>query len=389
MAKYNMMLGVAAGSVGDIVLSRQNGKQIQRVRVHEVANPKTEGQAAQRSFVAPVTKFYSPLAIALERSWQAMNKGQSYSAFLKFNTQLARDRQWALPKGTGFFPLPFRVSHGTLPALSQGIAFAEGVGTFWVNGGALTSIPSSLTVGAFSQSFIKAGYSAHDQITVIMVTQNNFDDIYAQDAFTPTYIRFYLDPNSNQLLTDLGLQDPTVSLGGQWSFNQSGCVAVCFIVSRYERGVWRRSTQALMVVDDIMSVIETPSERQQNINTYRPPMQANVSDIYLNGSSGNDVVLERTTRANVPVNIVAIRKAQPWAVAVSDDDLTYFVYSDDRHAPSYQKCLKSDGTWETNDAVNAANSIGFSFMPNAENGEENLLFFMAAGFTYNELMDFE
>lgn len=386
MAKYNMMLGVAAGSVGDIVLSRQNGKQIQRVRVHEVANPKTEGQAAQRSFVAPVTKFYSPLAIALERSWQAMNKGQSYSAFLKFNTQLARDRQWALPKGTGFFPLPFRVSHGTLPALSQGIGFAEGIGTFWVNGGALTSIPGTLKVGAFSQSLIKAGYSAHDQITVIMVTQNNFDDIYAQDAFTPSYIRFYLDPNSNQLLTDLGLQDPTVSLGGQWSFNQSGCIAACFIVSRYERGVWRRSTQALMVVDEIMSVIETPSERQQNINTYRPPMQANVSDIYLNGSTANLPALSRDTRAGEPVAVVAIRKDYVWAKAVGEDGQEFFVYSDDRTATTYQKCLKSDGTWDTNEGIYPASSIGFSFQPNGENAEENLLFFLNSGFTYEQLL---
>ncbi len=388
MAKYNMMLGVAAGSVGDIVLSRQNGKQIQRVRVHEVANPKTEGQAAQRSFVAPVTKFYSPLAIALERSWQAMNKGQSYSAFLKFNTQLARDRQWALPKGTGFFPLPFRVSHGTLPALSQNLTFSEGDGIITVKGGALDSVPASLTVGQFSQSLIKAGYSDHDQITIIMVSQNNFDDIYAQDAFTPSYIRFYLNPNSNKLLTDLGLQAPQVNVGGIWTFNQSNCVAACFIVSRYERGVWRRSTQALMVIDDIMSVIETPSERQQNINTYRPPMQANVSDIYLNGSTANLPALSRDTRAGEPVAVVAIRKAYVWAMAVGEDEQEYFVYSDDRTATTYQKCLKSDGTWDIPSELTEANSIGFSFQPNGENAEENLLFFMNSGFTYAQLLNY-
>ncbi len=388
MAKYNMMLGVAAGSVGDIVLSRQNGKQIQRVRVHEVANPKTEGQAAQRSFVAPVTKFYSPLAIALERSWQAMNKGQSYSAFLKFNTQLARDRQWALPKGTGFFPLPFRVSRGTLPALNQGITFAEGVGTLWVNAGPLSYAPARYTVGDFSQSLIRAGYSAHDQITVIMVTQNNFDDIYAQDAFTPSYIRFYLNPSSNELLTDLGLQDPQFAGNSQWLFNQSNCVAACFIVSRYERGVWRRSTQALMVVDDIMSIIETPSERQQNINTYRPPMQANVSDIYLNGSTANLPALSRDTRAGEPVAVVAIRKAYVWAMAVGEDNQEYFVYSDDRTATTYQKCLKSDGTWDIPSELTEANSIGFSFQPNGENAEENLLFFLNSGFTYEQLLNY-
>lgn len=386
MAKYNMMLGVAAGSVGDIVLSRQNGKQIQRVRVHEVANPKTEGQAAQRSFVAPVTKFYSPLAIALERSWQAMNKGQSYSAFLKFNTQLARDRQWALPKGTGFFPLPFRVSKGTMPALPQTLSVSEGVGSITLSARTIDIVSPDLTVGNFSKSLINAGYHNHDQITIIMVTQNNWDDIYAQDAFTPSYIRFYLNPNSTQLLSELGLDAQTAGSGESWTFNQSGVVAACVIVSRYERGVWRRTTQSLMVYSGIMDIIESPAERQSNINSYRPPRDVNPSDIYLNGSSGNDIVLERTTRANVPVNIVAIRKAQPWAVAVSDDDLTYFVYSDDRSATTYQKCLKSDGTWETNEGVNAANSIGFSFQPNAENAEENLLFFLNSGFTYEQLL---
>lgn len=388
MAKYNMMLGVAAGSVGDIVLSRQNGKQIQRVRVHEVANPKTEGQAAQRSFVAPVTKFYSPLAIALERSWESMNKGQSYSAFLKYNTQLARDRQWALPKGTGFFPLPFRVSKGLLPALPQYFTVSEGDGILTINAKRQLTFQPLTTVGGLSACLISAGYHEHDQITFILVRQTNYDDIYAQDAFIPTHFRFYLDPDSTVQLTEYGLNATVGDVGAVWTFNQSNVCAACVIISRYERGQWRRTTQNLMVDENILNVINSPSERIANINTYRPPVDFNPSDVYLNGSTSSQPGLSRNTRAGEPVSVVRIMKGNVWAMAVGEDDQKYFVYSDDRSATSYQKCLKSDGTWDTADGVTTYNSIGFSFQPNGENAEENLLFFMNSGFTYAQLLNY-
>lgn len=385
MAKYNMMLGVASGSVGDIVLSRQDGKQIQRVRVREVSNPKTEAQAAQRSYIAPVTKFYSPYAIALERSWEGFNKGKSYSQFLKFNTQLARDKEYSLPKGCGFFPLPFRVSKGTLPTISHGYRKDEGEGYFSIDGIDLENPWPTMTVGNLSKSLILKGYQLHDQITILYVIQKDLDNVYAQDAFEPGYVRFYLDPNSTKLLSDYGFDVEVSGSGAVWTFSRNLMVGVAVILSRYERGVWRRSTQCMLVDPELLSFIATPEMRKANIDTYRPPMAVNPSDIYLNGAAKNAVQLVRTTRANVEVTVVSLLRSDEWTVAVTSDNQTYFVYSDEKKSPAYTKCLTSDGTWATNSAVNAANSIGFNFQPSSDDSEENLLFFMDYGFTYAQL----
>lgn len=388
MAKYNMMLGVAAGSVGDIVLSRQNGKQIQRVRVREVANPKTEGQAAQRSFVAPVTKFYSPFAIALERSWEGMNKGQSYSAYLKYNTQLARDRQWALPKGTGFFPLPFRVSKGTLPTLPQSLAVTDGMGTLDIVGGKTFVGLGEKTVGMFSRSLIAAGYHVHDQITILIVTQNDYDNIYAAGCFVPSYIRFYLDPTSTKPLSDYGFSATAGSDGNVWTFAWSNVSAACIIVSRYERGVWRRTTQDLLVDNCIINTIESATERAANINTYRPVTDSNPSDIYLNGSDAEFAMLLVPTRAGGTVGIVGIDRIGEYAMAVAEDGTKWYIYNNNKQSLAYARYLQSDGTWVENADLATENAVCPVFEPNGDNAQQNLEFFMAYGFTYADLLGY-
>lgn len=388
MAKYNMMLGVASGSVGDIVLSRQNGMQIQRVRVREVSNPKTEAQAAQRSYIAPVTKFYSPYAIALERSWEGYNKGKSYSQFLKFNTQLARDNEYALPKGCGFFPLPFRVSKGSLPTMGANYTYSDGDGIIQINAADLDVVLPAMTIGNLSASMIRAGYKLHDQITILYVIQRNQDDVYAQDAFQPEYIRFYLDPNSTKPISDFGFDASVASSGIHWLLAKNMMVAAAIILSRYERGVWRRSTEVMEVKSSLISFITTPEQRKANIDTYRPPTSANPSDIYLNGAPANAVQLQRQTRAGVDVTIVGLLRTEDWTVAVSSDSQTYYVYCNERASPAFHKCLAADGSWATNEEATEANSIAFNFISGADNAQENLLFFMDYGFTYVQLLPF-
>ena len=80
MAIGNLFLGAAKKTIGDIVLYRRNGVQQSRVRVRHIANPKTEAQALQRNYMAPVTKFYAPLAGVLEKSWEGLNRSESLSA---------------------------------------------------------------------------------------------------------------------------------------------------------------------------------------------------------------------------------------------------------------------------------------------------------------------
>ena len=58
MAKGNMFLSQARGKVGSVVFSVIKGQQVERVYNPSPANPRTNGQQAQRSLLANMTKFY-------------------------------------------------------------------------------------------------------------------------------------------------------------------------------------------------------------------------------------------------------------------------------------------------------------------------------------------
>lgn len=58
MAKGNMFLSQARGKVGSVVFSVIKGQQVERVHNPSPANPRTNGQQAQRSLLANMTKFY-------------------------------------------------------------------------------------------------------------------------------------------------------------------------------------------------------------------------------------------------------------------------------------------------------------------------------------------
>lgn len=285
MAKNNLLLGSAAGSVGDVTLMRRQGVQVSRVRVRSIANPKTYGQAQQRCYMAPIPKFYAPLAIALEKSWEGKSKSESYSAFLKKNAQLARENNWTLPKGTGFFPMPYRLSNGTLPSVNAYIDSIEH-NDFIINGD-FSRLNQALTFGAFSQDLINSlGLKNGDQITLIYIVKAD-DNVYI-----PNYTRFYLDTNSNVFFEDFldelnfNLDETSASrLAIKINNSLRGLMGVAVIASRWENDMWRRSIESLDVAPEILAAIAGPDVAAANIATYMNSASANPSDVYLNGSS--------------------------------------------------------------------------------------------------------
>lgn len=285
MAKNNLLLGSAAGSVGDVTLMRRQGVQVSRVRVRSIANPKTFGQAQQRCYMAPIPKFYAPLAIALEKSWEGKSKSESYSAFLKKNAQLARENNWTLPKGTGFFPMPYRLSQGTLPSFNAYLD-PETNDAFFMDGDFMHTSENDKW-GVFSQDLINSlGLKDGDQLTVIMILKAD-DNIYI-----PTYGRVYLDVSSNEnistVVRPLGL---TVDNGytSRIEFYVTnplqGLMGIAVIASRWENNMWRRSIESLYVAPEILAAIAGPDVAAANIATYMNSATANPSDVYLNGSS--------------------------------------------------------------------------------------------------------
>lgn len=279
--KHNIFLGSGSGSVGDVTSYRREGTQVSRLRVREIKNPKSYGQAGQRNFMAPVSKFYAPLAVALEQSWEGKSPAASYSAFAARNIQLARANGWYLPKGTGFYPMPYQVTEGTL----RPVTFHP-VTDMSMNGISVrVSITADMvgdTIGALSKAFVGLGYKDGDQVTVIFALSAGSGKFY------PTYYRFFLDSASKELLTTLPFNVSEWAEGdNSIDFTPKGgsAVAGTIIVSRYENEKWRRSTQTMLVSEDILTAITSETAKANAIASYRDGAFVPISEVYLNGST--------------------------------------------------------------------------------------------------------
>lgn len=287
MATGNLFLGTARRKVGDVVLYRRDGQQVARVRVRQIANPRSVSQALTRNYLAPVSKFYAPLAGVLERSWEGLNKAQSHNAFTSANVKLARESGWYVPKGAGFVPLPYQVSKGILPRLSYAISSSNAVDLFNLYG-----IVDNDTIGAFSAAIINNyGLSAGDQFTFIFVLADS------DGVVRPVWTRILLDPtsvvslNSVVLPSELSISFEDVEQAtpfARFEGVQAEIIAAAFIVSRYSGNVWRRSTQFMVVSPNYLAQFTGEAAYDIAINSYRDVNNAVYSDVYLNGSTGTD-----------------------------------------------------------------------------------------------------
>ena len=278
MAKGNLLLGTAKNSVGDVVMYRREGAQITRVRVRNVKNPKTDAQSFQRAIMAPIAKFYSPLSVVLERSFEGLSKAKSHNKFNQVNANLARKNKWALPKGTGFFPLPYQLSQGTIPAVRYEWPLGDTV--------VLVDGPSNMTdkttIGGLSKFFIANGYKADDVVTFICAVQD--DDL----NFYPISAQFVIDETSTELIAEAMPQfnffiNPDGGRGVAFCAKADGTVAGAVIVSRFDGNMWRRSSQYMVAEGIFMTKNFTPEKIAAAIASYGQTAGDGNPLVYLDG----------------------------------------------------------------------------------------------------------
>lgn len=70
MAKGNLFLGMARGSVGDTTFYRMNGQQMSRVRNRQPSNPQTAAQQLQRAVSATVSQAYTAGKAIFDHSFE-------------------------------------------------------------------------------------------------------------------------------------------------------------------------------------------------------------------------------------------------------------------------------------------------------------------------------
>lgn len=93
MAKDNLFLGTARGSVGDVTFSRLNGVQVARVRNRSPRNPRTPAQMVQRIIMSTVGKAYSMMSEICNHSFEGFETGQlSQRKFMELNVGILRDK---------------------------------------------------------------------------------------------------------------------------------------------------------------------------------------------------------------------------------------------------------------------------------------------------------
>ena len=283
MAKGNLILGTAKNSVGDVVMYRREGAQITRVRVRNVKNPKTNAQSFQRAIMAPIAKFYSPLSVVLERSFEGLSKAKSHNKFNQVNANLARKNKWALPKGTGFFPLPYQLSQGTLPAVEY-----RADGAFQVPIVGVSS--ETKTVGALSTALVNKGYQAGDIITIILISGTSKDS--TKMVAVPHSYQFAIAPASEVTLTSLFGGNVVIASESDVLVLQSiggiEVVAGAVIVSRFDGNMWRRSTQALAVNPEVITAVTADAAVAAAIASYGMTAGDGNPLVYLDGDELTD-----------------------------------------------------------------------------------------------------
>ena len=91
MAKGNLFLGYAVGKVGDVVFSRQDGKQITRARNRSPKNPQTALQLTQRVIMKTSSLAFSLFQDICNHSFQGISgKTPNQSRFARLNVDAMR-----------------------------------------------------------------------------------------------------------------------------------------------------------------------------------------------------------------------------------------------------------------------------------------------------------
>lgn len=301
MAIGNLFLGTARKTIGDIVMYRRNGEQLSRVRVRKIANPRTEAQALQRNYMAPVTKFYAPLADVLEKSWEGLDRQKSLGAFLKTNAGLARSSGWYVVKGAGFTPLPYKVSNGTLPALSYSDSELS------LGGQSIADIK----VSTISAALVNMGYQYGDQLTTIICLKNTAGDV------RPVWSRVLLSSSDeSDIFSDIAgavlFEQSNTALAYSGVLEQ--VIGAVFIVSRWNGSKWLRSSQYVQVSSTFLEQFTSAEARAAAIASYQSGDSVVSSDIYLNGGVGTKA---KTSELVVPYVLMSTKARVGYVIPIS------------------------------------------------------------------------
>ena len=335
MAKGNLLLGTASRSIGDVTMYRRNGQQVSRARVRKIGNPRTEGQAKQRMLQAALTRFYSPLASCLERSFEGRNRMDSYSKFLAVNNRIGRN-VFAVPKNANWVPVPVKVSGGTMP--SPNVSYNDNKDAGFILDAPYTE--AEMNLGTLSQALMDAyGLSEGDQVTVIAALNRSTAD---EPNFTPVYFRFFLKPTSINAVPSFGgvsfsSDEEVVSI-----YHADDALAgVAVIFSRYENNAWRRSNSFMVLAPNVAEDFTGTEGIAKWLDEWMNGSTVPTSDVYLNGSTESQLA-PHAGSVTVTLNGTSYTFIGAGHRVIGENDYAYLITSDGERKYLQNKNDKSD-----------------------------------------------
>lgn len=200
-----MLLGLAAGKIGDLVFYRDGGEQRTRTRVIP-KNPRTISQQTQRSKIANASALYRLMAAILGDSFPNRPSNQSgFNAFSALAIPTAPYMTKEQASADCVLPQPVVIAKGTLPSLpASAVTLVDGelaalsvpnttstVGTVGVASQVILSLYPSLQQGD-TLTFVALAFSADTNVQIE-------DDVYKATSFA---IPFKIDVSSEVSLAD-------------------------------------------------------------------------------------------------------------------------------------------------------------------------------------------
>lgn len=289
MSKGNLFMGNASGKLADVVLYRNAGAQVARLRVRNPKNPRSEQQLIQRVIQSTAAKAYSVLQAICNHAFEGkQSRTANQSEFMKLNVARDRYRVSVAPMGWRSLsnfnsrdlvePLAnnYIVASGSLPEFqfqSDGDEFVIGAG-------------SGVTADdTYQQICDKLGLQRGDQITVfnIKVADNG-----AMSNLNPA--RIILEPNDGDMAAKFlgaggGINKPNEKNEGDFSVNiAEGTMTIllnksgnggAIIISRYADGKWLRSTSRMYIA----KVLQNAPTLGEAVDSWKTAVS---SDKYLN-----------------------------------------------------------------------------------------------------------
>ena len=331
MAKGNWLLGGVSGKVGDLVLSKSNGKQVTRARNRNPKNPKTSAQALQRMKFGALAAFYDAFATdVLDHSWQGVKYGGASHNFFYKAALSSSVKTPAVAKGSNVFvPSNYPMARGILQPVNvqfqSNASMHTDIAFDW-------SSNDSTSLQTFIDDFISQNpYYAGKQLTFVIVSLEDGN-------FIPNVARIIFD-KSAYTAQELNKQVQDIVIDGMYFTGDEflearldktytiQIAAGCVIVSEWNGSAWARSNSDLVLNEHVM-----PEDYFQGdyfsaaLKTYMVGATANqnFSNKYLNGagsvpttdiipvssylftSAGINVKIGETTYNKITLNAMAL-----------------------------------------------------------------------------------